>query len=237
MIEEIVQIQETPKVANKEITPPSAPVLKSINCIYVPASDPYETIQWFNRHFGLKRTGSKPMKRDTNGESIALGNGTELFVLKAADGSRMTFQTDVWSGPDFQLSMLSFEVDDIVEVHRSLQDNGAKVEELRDANGCGMAFYFYDPDGNKFCAWELQTMVMRQPDGTTRFANCYFRGNMDDFLKEAAAGSRQYSRRVQIVGHRVWQELDPEGLKQLEQALGRFSRQHPERAFRIVYRE
>lgn len=234
-----------PETADEEIVSPSAPVLKRVNCVYVPASDPYLTIQWFGRFFGMRR--QKPVKRDTSGESLELGNGMELYILKAEPGSRMTFQTDVWSGPEFQMSMLSFEVDDIWSVHRSLREGGARVEELRDSGGCGMGFYFYDPDGNKFCAWELQTLIRRHkdeahannPNWKKRFGfdNCYFNGDVDAFLNIASAGSRGSTRRLQIVGHAALRETDPEGLQSLVDALDLFNREHPDRSFRIVYRE
>lgn len=227
-----------------ESVPPTAPVLKRVNCIYVPATDPYQTIQWFGRYFGLHR--KKPVKRDTNGESLMLGNGMELFILRAEQGSRMTFQTDVWAGPGFQMSMLSFEVtDDIVELHRSLREGGAHVEELRDEGGCGMGFWFYDPDGNKFGAWEMQTVVWRHSDEPQasssdwkerfRFGNCYFTGDADAFLNEVLGDLRGSSRRIRIDHHKALTKSDPDGLRQLVGLLERFNREHPDRSFRIVY--
>ncbi|MDF2717320.1 MAG: hypothetical protein K0R28_4245, partial [Paenibacillus sp.] len=136
---------------------------------------------------------------------------------------------------------------DIVSVHRSLQEGGAKVEDLRDSGGCGMGFYFYDPDGNKFGAWELQTMIRRRivgiqansPNWKERFAfdNCYFTGDADAFLHIASAGSHGSTRRLQIIGHAALRETDPEGLQSLVNALEKFNKEHPDRSFRIVYRE
>ncbi|WP_158606753.1 VOC family protein [Paenibacillus ginsengarvi] len=246
MVQQVMGSESKVEV-KEEVAVPSAPLLKQVNCIYVPAVDPYATIKWFETNFGLK-TSSKPVKRETNGGSIKLANGMELYILRVAEPSRMTFQTDVWSGPGFTMPMISFEVDDAAELHRSLERKGVHVEELRDNNGCGIGFYFYDPDGNKFCAWEMQTMVWRskeeEPETGSRnwkerfrFANCYFSGDIDDFLKEAAAQSRQSSRRVQVLGRGSMDEEAGSELQLLVQKLEAFAHKYPERSFRIVYRE
>ncbi|GGD79868.1 VOC family protein [Paenibacillus nasutitermitis] len=237
-------IEEFAELTANEVVPPSVPVLKRVNCIYVPASDPYLTIKWFERHFGLRHP--KEVKKDTNGESLELGNGMELFILRAEKGSRMTFQTDVWSGPNFQMSMLSFEVDNIVDLHQKLLESGeVKLEELRDNDGCGIGFYFYDPDGNKFTAWELQTMVWRKAEvpAATRleerfgFVNCYFHGELSGFIARVREGSRDVSRRIQIIGCSELRQSDREGLQQLVETFEKLNREYPDRPLRIVYRE
>jgi glyoxylase I family protein len=52
---------------------------------------------------------------------------------------------------------LTFEVENIVQLHKSLRENGVNVEPLVDHDGCGLQFKFKDPDGNKFNVWQDPT--------------------------------------------------------------------------------
>ena len=50
---------EEPKVSEsdwKELA--WKPKLKQVNCIYIPASEPEKTKEWFDRHFGFGDIGS-----------------------------------------------------------------------------------------------------------------------------------------------------------------------------------
>ncbi|WP_143111607.1 VOC family protein [Paenibacillus sp. BC26] len=52
------------------------------------------------------------------------------------------------------MESICFEVDRINELYRQMKDSGAKVSELKENGGCGGAFHFFDPDGNKYTAWQ-----------------------------------------------------------------------------------
>jgi hypothetical protein len=120
------------------------------------------------------------------------------MFIEEKEGTRMKYKTDAWGGQNFDMNMLSFQVEDIEQLHSSLKQSGAQVEEIRDNGGCGMEFYFYDPDGNKYCAWEMQTMVTRKQEISNTddieekfiFGNCYFEGSLGSFLSEVAVNSR-----------------------------------------------
>lgn len=209
----------------------SAPVLKRVSCIYVPATEPDKTMAWFKQHFGLNHNGTP---------WLTLGNGADIMFVKASKGALMTFRTDAWAGPGFQMNMLSFEVDDIDRVHRALSEEGVRVEEVRDLEGCGVEFYFYDPDGNKFCVWEMQTVVRRKPEKHEDwkkhfvFGNCYLEGDVDKFLTVAAEGSLGASRRIKIAEYARLAESGDESLKQLLREFDAFNGQYPASTLRLV---
>ncbi|MBP1995212.1 VOC family protein [Paenibacillus eucommiae] len=168
-----------------------------------------------------------------------------MFV-KAEKGQLMNFQTDEWgAGPGHQMNMLAFEVIDINEVYHSLKDGGVEVGNLVDNGGCGIGFDFFDPDGNKFVAWELQTIVRRNPAGANSLSwkerlkvdNCYFDSNVDSFLTMVTSGSLGASRRILIPEYNSLLESEGIYLKELLDALVQFSKQNPEHAFRIFFRE
>jgi predicted enzyme related to lactoylglutathione lyase len=138
MVEEIL-----PNLGKQAYKTPSRAVLKSVSCLYIPASDPGKLHEWFNRYFGL----------ETNGWT-KLANGLSLIFVKSENGGRMAFEGDWGDNPNFKMHVLAFEVEDVTELHRSLKEGGVEVEDLRDNGGCGLEFDFYDPEGNRYCAWE-----------------------------------------------------------------------------------
>jgi len=214
-------------------------LLKRVNCLYLPTADPHNISEWFKRFFGLDRNGW-----------IKLGDGLSLIILPTRDEVRTKFTVDEWAGiPNYEMYMLQFEVsNDIIELHRSLKESGAVVEELRDQGGCGMEFGFYDPDGNKFCAYELQTMVWLNVEGPRAedpnplkrfgFGNCYFHDlDLDAFLTRVTDDVPGATRRLQIVEPSAIRAKNPDGLKALLEALEQFNEQHPDKAFRIIFQE
>ncbi|PWW00744.1 hypothetical protein DFQ01_11297 [Paenibacillus cellulosilyticus] len=42
------------------------------------------------------------------------------------------------------MESICFEVTELDELY----------DQMKRAGGCGRAFYFYDPDGNKYAAWQ-----------------------------------------------------------------------------------
>jgi len=52
------------------------------------------------------------------------------------------------------ISPFTFETEDIVTLHQSLTRSGTEVEPVEDFGGCGLKFWFKDPDGNRFHVWQ-----------------------------------------------------------------------------------
>ncbi len=138
----------------------------------------------------------------------------------------MKYKTDAWAGPNFDMNVLSFQVEDIERLHRDLILSGVYAEDIRDNGGCGIEFYFADPDGNKFCAWEMQTVVTRQQD-RFMFGNCYFEGSAGAFLSKVADQTRGASKRVHFLDIQSWRKADLEGLQEVILMLQQFNADHP----------
>jgi len=123
------------------------PLLKRVLCNYLPVSDLKKASNWYERVFGLKRW--KP-----DGSIMVLGGGQWLFLLESKEKRTANFFTDQWDGENYEMFSLTFEVENIVELHKRLRDNGAEVGPLADHGSCGLQFTFKDPDGNKFNVWQ-----------------------------------------------------------------------------------
>jgi predicted enzyme related to lactoylglutathione lyase len=123
------------------------PLLKSVHCNYLPVTDLKRAADWWEEYLGLKRF--KP-----DGSILILGNGQWLFLLESKSKTNANFTTDLWEGENYEMFSLTFEVDDIVKVHKSLQESGAEVYRLEDRDRCGLQFTFKDLDGNKFNVWQ-----------------------------------------------------------------------------------
>ncbi|SDT56601.1 hypothetical protein SAMN05444162_5012 [Paenibacillaceae bacterium GAS479] len=118
------------------------PLLKAVNCIYIPVADPQKAAEWYEKHLGLSRV--RP-----GSEIMLLGSGMWLFL------SRSPGQTSNFIGGDGAvISPFTFETEDIVKFHQSLTGSGASVEPIEDFGGCGLKFWFEDPDGNRFHIWQ-----------------------------------------------------------------------------------
>lgn len=83
-----------------------------------------------------------------------LGNGQWLFLLETKEKKTANFMTDQWEGDQYEMFSLTFEVENIVEVHKRLRESGVYVEPISDQGSCGLQFTFKDPDGNKFNVWQ-----------------------------------------------------------------------------------
>lgn len=203
-----------------EISTPSASkkVLQMVSCIYIPCSDPDRTMNWFRAQFQFM-TSDRPW--------LTLANGTDLMFIKTADDTRMKYKAESWDDvQNAEVPMLMFQVEDIEELHSSMKQNGAEVEEIRDNGGCGLEFYFYDPEGNKYVAWEMQTEVFRKEDKIV-FGNCYFEGSASEFLAKVSAKSRGSSKKVRFRKVNKLKEKDPEGLQKVVDLLHEFNVKHP----------
>lgn len=125
------------------------PMLKKVLCNYLPVSDSMLASQWYMDIFGLELK-----KREPDGAILILGDGQWLFLLETMEKRNANFITRQWDGEAYEMFSLTFEVDNIVELHKKLGDNGVDVEPLIDHDSCGLQFKFKDPDGNKFNVWQ-----------------------------------------------------------------------------------
>ncbi|BBH20603.1 hypothetical protein Back11_19480 [Paenibacillus baekrokdamisoli] len=128
----------TEQVKEKTLTP----LLKAVNCIYIPVADPQKAAAWFEKYLGLNRVSP-------GGDVMLLGNGIWLFLCKCEG------QTSHFVGLDgSEVCSFTFETEDIFTLHQSLTNSGAYVEPIEDYGGCGLKFWFKDPDGNRFHIWQ-----------------------------------------------------------------------------------
>jgi predicted enzyme related to lactoylglutathione lyase len=211
-------------------------LLKKVSCIYIPSSNPDRTFKWFAEHFQLL---------SSEGPWVTLEDGTDIMFIEEKEGTRMKYKTDAWAGQNFDMNMLSFQVEEIEKLHSSLNQSGSQVEGIRDNGGCGIEFYFYDSDGNKYCAWEMQTMVNRKEEIANTahieekflFGNCYFEGSISSFLSKVVVDARGSSKRVHILGCEKLRAEDPEGFKEVVDILNEFNSQNPNQCLTLVYSE
>jgi predicted enzyme related to lactoylglutathione lyase len=123
------------------------PLLKRVHCNYLPVTDLKRASEWYEKNFGLKR-----VKQD--GSIMVLADGQWLFLLETKEKRTANFITDKWEGENYEMFSLTFEVEDIIELHRRLRENGSEVEALIDHGSCGLQFKCKDLDGNKFNIWQ-----------------------------------------------------------------------------------
>lgn len=128
------------------------PLLKRVLCNYLPVSNLELATKWYEDTFGLT-----VRKREPDGAILILGNEQWLFLLETTEKRTANFITKQWDGEEYEMFSLTFEVENIVELHKKLRKNGVDVEPLVDHDSCGLQFKFKDPDGNKFNVWQDPT--------------------------------------------------------------------------------
>jgi len=127
-----------------------APMLKRVSHNYLPVADVEAASKWYSEVLGLAVRPRGP----ADGAILVLGNGQWLFLLETKEKRTANFMTDQWDGGGYEMFSLTFEVENIVAVHKRLRESGVYVEPLNDQGGCGLQFKFKDPDGNKFNVWQ-----------------------------------------------------------------------------------
>jgi glyoxylase I family protein len=115
----------------------------------LPVSNLELATKWYEENFGLT-----VRKREPDGSILILGDGQWLFLLETKEQRTANFITSQWEGEEYEMFSLTFEVENIVELHKKLRENGAVVEPLVDHDSCGLQFKFKDLDGNKFNVWQ-----------------------------------------------------------------------------------
>ncbi|MGO4500147.1 VOC family protein [Paenibacillus sp. 2RAB27] len=134
----------------KEQQAAKAPMLKRVSHNYLPVSNVEIASMWYKETLGLTVKPRGP----ADGAILVLGNGQWLFLLETKEKRTANFMTDQWEGDEYEMFSLTFEVENIVEVHKRLRESGVYVEPLNDQGNCGLQFKFKDPDGNKFNIWQ-----------------------------------------------------------------------------------
>ncbi|WP_284638466.1 VOC family protein [Paenibacillus silviterrae] len=123
------------------------PLVKGVLCSYLPVASLARSRAWYMQVLGLKAF-------DRNDSILIMGSGQWIFLIESKDRSNANFTTDSWEGKDFEMFSLTFETDNIVALHQSLEEHGAEVEPITDNGSCGLQFRFRDPDGNRFNVWQ-----------------------------------------------------------------------------------
>lgn len=138
------QLNEMPQLQSV-----NKPLLKKVHCNYLPVRNLKQSVKWYSELFGLT-----VRKCDETGAILILGDGQWLFLLETLDNRTANFLTNQWDGENYEMFSLTFEVENITELHKRLRENGAEVEPLVDHGSCGLQFKFKDMDGNKFNVWQ-----------------------------------------------------------------------------------
>lgn len=139
MEKNLIQVQKKKSV--------DKPLLKRVHCNYLPVSNLEKASKWYEENFNLKRF-------NTEGSIMVLGEGQWLFLIETKEKRTANFITDQWDGENYEMFSLTFEVENIVGLHKKLRENGVQVEPLVDHDGCGLQFKLKDTDGNKFNIWQ-----------------------------------------------------------------------------------
>jgi len=121
--------------------------LKRIECVYIPVTNAAVTKQFFMKH------GLVVLSPQGNAK---LASGQGIFFLETREKQTSNFVTHDWDEHDkeHEMESICFEVTRVDELHKQMKDAGAEVSELRGSGDCGLGFYFLDPDGNKYAAWQ-----------------------------------------------------------------------------------
>jgi len=121
--------------------------LKRIECVYIPVADSIKAKEFF-MSLGL-------ITLSPNG-NVKLDSGQGIFFLETQERIPLTFITDDWDDQNekYEMEFICFEVSEIETLHKDMMKKGVRVSELKGKGGCGLGFWFYDPDGNKYSVWQ-----------------------------------------------------------------------------------
>ncbi|NIK76489.1 putative enzyme related to lactoylglutathione lyase [Paenibacillus castaneae] len=122
-------------------------LLKRIECVYIPVTNAETAKEFFMKH-GLITLSPKG--------NVKLASGQGIYFLETREKQSSNFVTHDWdeNNEEHEMEAICFEVNQINELYRQMKDSGARVSELKDSGSCGGSFYFFDPDGNKYTAWQ-----------------------------------------------------------------------------------
>jgi hypothetical protein len=122
-------------------------IVKNMKCIcsvYVPVTNPLKSAQWWQQNFGLQfAVDYNPAE---NQAILKLADGQWLHLVE----TERPFDNQFKDSTGYERFRLTIEVREIEVIYDHLQQNGVKIDELRDRGSCGINFVFYDLDGNKY---------------------------------------------------------------------------------------
>lgn len=132
-----------------------------MTCIYVPVSDVYKAVQWYEANLGCKlregdkmepsMTGAIMRFPDSNGKPHGpTGPVPAIFLLESRpEGGRLGF-----TGDDGKRKAVGcFITPRIQDLFNRFKGNGVNIEgDIRMT--CGPNLQFYDPDGNMWEVWQ-----------------------------------------------------------------------------------
>jgi hypothetical protein len=122
-------------------------VARRIECVYLPASNPYLSADWYVRNLGL--TLLRPVNPDSAQAQLQFQNEQTIFLIRTQHRQHANFiQMEGW-----EQCPLTIEVENLEEVYRAMSAYGVKLEPIEDNKGCGKNFYAYDPNGTKIDVW------------------------------------------------------------------------------------
>ncbi|WP_164545625.1 VOC family protein [Paenibacillus albus] len=137
--------------------------ITGITCIYVPVSDVYQAIEWYETNLGCKFAGDKTKPNMTGGFldfPDQNGNVQEagirqvvptLFLHKSdEEGGRLRFTMPEDNGKPHAVAC--FITPRIQELFERFKKNGVNI--LGERMTCGPNITFADPDGNVWEVWQ-----------------------------------------------------------------------------------
>jgi RNA polymerase sigma-70 factor (ECF subfamily) len=116
------------------ITKVTQRIVKQMGQFYIPVSNKESSTAWFVEQFGLSL--------DRNGH-LLLPSGQTLFLLQANP-------VDINLVPDNTFPVLTFAVDNSMNVYDVLKKQGIRVDDQTEDFLSSRHFFFYDLDNNKF---------------------------------------------------------------------------------------
>ena len=136
--------------------------ITGMTCIYVPVSNVYESVQWYQKNLGCQPSNIHPVEpgmemcimrfvdEDGKQQDAASGAIPALFLMGSGEeGGRLGF---TWPDGNRQ-AVGCFVTPHIQMLFERFKENGVKlVGEIRQT--CGPNLQFFDPDGNMWEIWQ-----------------------------------------------------------------------------------
>lgn len=122
-------------------------LVKRIETIYLPVSNPNKSAEWYVKHLGLKLLA--PVEQHSTQAQLGLASNQSLFLIQTKDKTNANF-IEVNGN---EQCVLTFEVSNFEHLYKELKESGVNVTAIEDNADCGMNFYVYDLDRNKLDIW------------------------------------------------------------------------------------
>ena len=93
-------MQPTSSESQAEQKKVTKPLLKCVDCVYIPVADSSKAKEWYMRVLGLK--AFRP-----DASIMIMGSGQWLFLMESKDRAHANFTTDHWEGENFEMFSLT----------------------------------------------------------------------------------------------------------------------------------